>query len=131
MKLIYKVLGLAVIDFLLFAFWVSQMDFGGFVNFIGFLVYIPFVFFVNIIIGIILYFTKQNGHTKLFLINAVISAVIMYFVYADGMERYKESSRLFEDFEMDFSGLELEIDLDLPNLGNNTKTDSLNNDTIK
>jgi hypothetical protein len=59
MKIIYKILGLAIIDFVLIWRWVYQMDPDPSVS-IGIIILVPLVFVLNVIIAGVLLCKKER-----------------------------------------------------------------------
>lgn len=87
MKLWTKILLLTIIDFIIIWFWVRQMDPDPSIS-IGVLVFVPFVFGLNIVIASVLYFTKRQN-AKLFVVNSVISAVLMFYIFGNGIDKHQ------------------------------------------
>ncbi|MDN3691334.1 hypothetical protein QWZ06_03185 [Chryseobacterium tructae] len=94
MKTLYKILGLAVIDFALIWIWVYQMDPDPSVS-IGIIFLVPFVFILNLIVAGILFFAKKKEYSKVFLVNSVVSSIIMFYLFGRGIDRY-QNKRLEE-----------------------------------
>ena len=88
MKTLYKILGLAVIDFGLIWLLVYQMDPDASVS-IGIILLVPFVFVLNLIIAGVLFFAKKKEYSRVFLINSVISSIIMFYLFGEGVDRHQ------------------------------------------
>ncbi|QHS57035.1 hypothetical protein GWR56_16365 [Mucilaginibacter sp. 14171R-50] len=88
MKLPTKLLILIILDFLLSWFWIKQMDPDPSIS-IGILIIVPLVIGINLLLALLLYFTKKEL-SKLFLVNALISAIIVYFVFDSGIKRHQQ-----------------------------------------
>lgn len=88
MKMLLQFFVLACVDFLLIWLWVRQMDPDPSVS-IGLLFLVPAVFVVNIIIAIILAFIKKQ-YSGLFLINSIISSILMYILFVAGIDRHQK-----------------------------------------
>jgi hypothetical protein len=67
MKLFIKILLLAIIDFIVIWFWVKENDPDPSVS-IAIIVVVPAAILINLIIALVLYFTKREL-SKLFVIN--------------------------------------------------------------
>ncbi|MDD2797788.1 MAG: hypothetical protein PHV20_04270 [Bacteroidales bacterium] len=94
MKTLYKILILAVIDFGLIRLWVYQMDPDPSVS-IGIILLVPFVFVLNLIIAGLLFYAKKKEYSKVFLVNSVIASVILFYLFAKGIDRH-QNKRLEE-----------------------------------
>lgn len=90
MKTLYKILGLAVIDFGLIWLWVYQMDPDPSVS-IGIILLVPFVFVLNLIIAGVLFFAKKKEFSRIFLINSVIASIIMFYLFGEGIDRHQNN----------------------------------------
>lgn len=88
MKLFTKLLILTIIDFLIIWLWVKQMDSDPSVS-IGIFLVIPFVVVINLLLALVLYFVKRPL-AKLFLFNAIISPIVMYFLFDLGIKRRQQ-----------------------------------------
>ncbi|WP_143955610.1 hypothetical protein [Robertkochia solimangrovi] len=86
MKTLYKVLGLAVIDFGLIWLWVYQIDPDPSLS-IGIILLVPFVFVLNLIIAGVLSFAKKKEFSRIFLTNSVIAAIMMFYLFGEGIDR--------------------------------------------
>lgn len=85
-KLLPQILVLTVIDFIIIWIWIKNINPDPSVSiYIIFLV--PLVFFINLIIAGTLYFFKKEL-AKLFIINSLISVVLMYVLFGEGVDRY-------------------------------------------
>ena len=87
MKFWTKITLLAIIDFIIIWFWVKQMNPDPSVS-IGMLLLVPFVVILNLIIALILYFTKREL-ASLFVINSAISGILMFYLFEKGIDRYQ------------------------------------------
>ena len=85
MKLFIKIFLLTIIDFIAIWFWVKQIDPDPSMA-IGIMIVIPTVIIINLAIALLLYFIKKE-YSKLFLINALISAIVMNFLFMKGIDR--------------------------------------------
>jgi len=56
---------------------------------IGIFLLIPFVVGINLLLALILYFVKRQL-AKFFLINAVISGIVMHFLFGLGIKRHQQ-----------------------------------------
>lgn len=88
MKLFIKLLILTIIDFLLIWLWVKQMDPDPSVS-IGIFLVVPLVVGINLLLALLLYFIRRQ-FSKLFLINILISGIIMYLVFGLGIKRHQQ-----------------------------------------
>lgn len=91
MKTLYKILGLAVIDFGLIWFWVYQMDPDPSVS-IGIILLVPFVFVLNLIIAGVLFFAKKKEFSRIFLINSIIASIMMFYLFGEGIDRHQNKT---------------------------------------
>ncbi|MFD2968904.1 hypothetical protein [Sphingobacterium bambusae] len=89
MKTLYKLLGLAIIDFGLIWLWVYQMDPDPSGS-IAIILLVPFVFILNLIIAGIFFLAKKKEYSRVFLINSVIASFVMFYLFGDGIDRYQE-----------------------------------------
>lgn len=89
-----KLLFLVVIDYILIWFWVKYINPDPSLA-IGLIIYVPFVTGINCLIALIFFIYKRN-YTKLFLLNAVISAVLMVYLYNEEMNSFQ--NKRFEYF---------------------------------
>lgn len=87
MKFLAQILLLIIIDFCLIGIWVRTMDLDLSVS-IFILVLIPFVIVLNLLIAGVLYYVRKQ-YSKFFLINTVISAVIMNYLFGEGISRHQ------------------------------------------
>ncbi|MBF6640279.1 hypothetical protein IVB69_02175 [Flavobacterium sp. J49] len=87
MKLITKILFLTIIDFIVIWSWVKEIDPEPSVS-IAIFVVVPVVIIINLLIALVLYFTKKE-YSKVFVINSLVSAVIMYFLFLNGIDRHQ------------------------------------------
>ncbi len=86
MRTLYKILGLAIIDFGLIWLWVYQMDPDPSVS-IGIILLVPFVFVLNLIIAGVLFFMKKKEYSRVFLVNSVTASIIMFYLFGKGIDR--------------------------------------------
>jgi hypothetical protein len=87
MKFWTSLILLAIIDFVIIWFWVKQMNPDPSVS-IEILLLVPFVVVLNLIIALILYFTKKK-FALLFVINSVIAGIFMSYLFHKGIDRYQ------------------------------------------
>ena len=105
MKILYKIFGLAVIDFVLIWVWVYQMDPDPSVS-IGMILLVPLVIVFNLIIAGILYFLKRMDYSRIFLVNSVIAAFMMFYLFDEGIDRHQNNrleSWVFQKADTTFS----------------------------
>ena len=88
MKLWRQLLVLTIIDTIIIWLWVRQQDPDPSVS-IGILLLVPGVALLNLILAAILFATK-NKYSKAFLINSIISAIIMYNLFLAGINRHQQ-----------------------------------------
>ena len=84
MNIFFKILGLTVIDFGLIWLTVYKINPDPSVT-IGIIIFVPLAFIVNIIIAGILFIFKRKEYGKLFLINSIISSILMYYLFLKGI----------------------------------------------
>lgn len=87
MKLFIKILLLTIIDFIVIWFWVKENDPDPSVS-IAIVIVIPAVILINLAIALGLYFIRRE-FTKIFVINSLVSAIIMYFLFLNGIDRHQ------------------------------------------
>ena len=87
MKLFIKILLLTIFDFIVIWFWVEENNPDPSVT-IGLYLIVPAVFLINLTIALVLYFFKRE-YAKVFVINSFISAVLMYFLFLNGIDRHQ------------------------------------------
>jgi membrane protein YdbS with pleckstrin-like domain len=87
MKLFIKILLLTIIDFVVIWFWVKENDPDPSIS-IAIVIVVPAVIIINLAIALVLYFTKRE-YSKVFVINALVSAIIMYFLFLNGIDRHQ------------------------------------------
>ena len=87
MKLYLKILLLIIIDFIIIWFWVKEIDPEPSVS-IAIVIVVPLVIVLNLLIALVLYFVKRE-YTKIFVINSFVSAIIMYYLFLNGIERHQ------------------------------------------
>ena len=88
MKLFIKILLLTIIDFVVIWFWVKENDPDPSIS-ITIVIVVSSVIILNLAIALVLYFTKRK-YSKVFVINSLVSAVIMYFLFLNGIERHQK-----------------------------------------
>jgi membrane protein YdbS with pleckstrin-like domain len=88
MKLFIKIILLTIIDIILIWFWVKENDPDPSVS-IALVLVVPAVIIINLVIAILLYFTKRE-YSKIFVINSLLSAVIMYILFLNGIDRHQK-----------------------------------------
>ncbi|MBO6586155.1 MAG: hypothetical protein JJ953_08640 [Gracilimonas sp.] len=89
-KLIPQLLVLTTLDFILIWLWVEEIDPDPSVTIYIFFA-VPFVFFLNVIIAGILYFVRKE-YVIAFLINSIISSVVISFLFLQGIDTRDERS---------------------------------------
>ncbi len=87
MKLFIKIFLLTIIDFIIIWFWVKKNDPDPSVS-IALVIIVPVAIIINLAIALILYFFKKE-YAKVFVINSLVSAFIMYFLFLNGIERHQ------------------------------------------
>lgn len=94
-----KIILLTIIDFIIIWFWVKHIDPDPSVS-IGILLLVPFVVVVlNLIIALILYFTKKKI-AFLFVINSVIAGILMFYLFSKGIDRHQNERLESWKFEL-------------------------------
>jgi len=88
MRILYKILGLAFIDFGLIWLWVYQMDPNPSVT-IGIILLVPFVFVLNLIIAGVLFYAKKKEYARIFLINSVTASILVFYLFVKGIDRHQ------------------------------------------
>lgn len=88
MKLWTQLLLLTILDFVIIWFWVRQQDPDPSVS-IGILIVVPLAIIINLIIAAVLFAVKRQ-YAKAFLINSIISAIIMYYLFIAGIDRHQQ-----------------------------------------
>ncbi|MCO6164477.1 hypothetical protein [Flavobacterium sp. NRK F7] len=88
MRTLYKILGLAFIDFGLIWLWVYQMDPDPSFS-IGIILLVPFVFVLNLIIAGVLFYAKKKEYARVFLINSATASIIMFYLFGKGIDRHQ------------------------------------------
>lgn len=96
MRTLYKISGLAIIDFGLLWLWVYQMNPEPSAS-LGIILLVPFVFLVNLIIAGVLFYKKKKENGVLFLLNSVIASILMFYLFGKGIDRSQNNS--FEEWE--------------------------------
>jgi len=80
---------LALIDMLIIWLWAINSDHGPGSAMVVYIV-VPFAFAINIIIGVILFFTKRV-YSPMFFINCIVASVITYWIFTLELgNQYKE-----------------------------------------
>lgn len=87
MKFWVKIILLTIIDFAIIWLLVKQMNPDPSIS-IGILILVPFVVILNLIIALILYFTKKE-FVSLFLLNSIIAGILMFYLFGKGIDRYQ------------------------------------------
>ena len=87
MKLFIKILLLTIIDFIVIWFWVKENDPDPSAS-IAIILVVPAVIIINLAIALVLHFTKRE-YSKVFVINALVSAIVMYFLFLNGIDRHQ------------------------------------------
>lgn len=95
MKLFTKILFLSIIDFIVIWFWVKEIDPEPSVSIAIYLI-VPLVIIINLAIALVLYIFKRE-YSKIFVINSLVSAIIMYFLFFKGIERHQ--NQRYESWE--------------------------------
>ena len=107
MNIFFKILGLTVIDFGLIWLTVYKINPDPSVM-IGIIIFVPLAFIVNIIIAGILFIFKRKEYGKLFLINSIMSSILMYYLFLKGIDRHL--NRELESWEFVKSGKTYSLD---------------------
>ncbi|MEC4004965.1 hypothetical protein OX283_009880 [Flavobacterium sp. SUN052] len=87
MKLFIKLFLLTIIDFIIIWFWVKESDPDPSVS-IALVILVPIAIIINLAIALVLYFLRRE-YTKIFVINSLVSAILVYFLFLNGIERHK------------------------------------------
>jgi hypothetical protein len=82
-----KLLLFAVLDFLLIWVFVKLTDPDPSVS-IGMVLLVPFVIFLNLVVAAFL-FNRKRKLAKLFVVNSMISAALMYLLFTHGVSRHQ------------------------------------------
>jgi membrane protein YdbS with pleckstrin-like domain len=85
MKLWTQLLILTILDFIIIWFWVGEP--APSVS-IGIIIVVPLVIIINLILAGLFYAIKRQ-YSKAFLINSIISAIIMYNLFIAGIGRHQ------------------------------------------
>jgi len=104
-RFLSKIFLLTVVDGSIFWFWVKTMDPDPSVS-IGVFLLIPFVIVINLLIAGIFYFVKKQ-YAKFFVINAVISAISINFLFNEGISRHQRNR--LESWEFRYNHTSYEI----------------------
>lgn len=85
MKMLLKIIGISILDFVLIWIWVRLMESGPSVG-ILIIFLIPIAIIVNLLIaGLLFWFMNKNS--KLFLLNTIISSLIVYWLFPMKIDR--------------------------------------------
>jgi hypothetical protein len=87
MKFWIKIILLTIIDFVIIWLLVKQMNPDPSFS-IGILILVPFAVILNLIIALILYFTKRE-FVSLFIFNSIISGILMFYLFGKGIDRFQ------------------------------------------
>ena len=98
MKLLYKILLLALIDLALIWLMVYYMNPDPSSS-IWILILVPLAFLINAIIAAYFFFKKKVQNAKAFLVNAVIASLLMYYLFGRGVDRYQNERLESWEFE--------------------------------
>jgi len=88
MKLLYKVLVLAIIGFGLIWLWIYQIDPDPSLSIVIYLL-VPFVFVLNLIIAGVFFYLKKKENARVFLVNSVTASIIMFYLFGKGIDRHQ------------------------------------------
>lgn len=88
MKFWIQLLLLIIIDLIIIWFWVGQIDPDPSVS-IALVLLLPFVIAINLILSVILYFTKRK-YALVFLINTIPSAFLMNYLYIAAINQHQD-----------------------------------------
>ena len=92
MKTLFKLIGILIIGIILTDLLVKIIDpkpkEASFV-----LILIAFVFILNLAIAGVLFFAKKKEYGKIFLINSILSTIIMFYIYGKRIDRYIEKQK--------------------------------------
>ncbi|WP_291153552.1 hypothetical protein [Flavobacterium sp. UBA7680] len=105
MKFGIRILLLSIFDFIIIWLWVKQMNPDPSIS-IAELILVPSVVVLNLVIALILFFLNRK-FVSLFLINAVIAGILMHYLFAKGITRYKNER--FESWEFNLQDTTYEI----------------------
>ncbi|MCD1118458.1 hypothetical protein [Chryseobacterium turcicum] len=87
MKFWIRIILLTIFDFAIIWLWIKQMNPDPSIS-IGILILVPFVVILNLIIALILYFTKRE-FVSLFVVNSIIAGILMFYLFGKGIDRYQ------------------------------------------
>ncbi|MEM1002722.1 MAG: hypothetical protein AAGH46_08740 [Bacteroidota bacterium] len=82
-----QLLLLAVVDYILIWSWICQADPEPSAALVVIILAL-FVFVINLAIAGLLYLAREKGFSKLFLINSVVSSIMMFVLFPKGIERH-------------------------------------------
>lgn len=85
---------LALLDIAIIWLWATNQDLDGAEMYIYIL--IPFVFFINLIVGGVLFFAKR-AYSAMFFINCIVASVITSWVFTS--EMHKQANRRHDSWE--------------------------------
>lgn len=108
MKMFLKIIGVTILDFLIIWIWVRLMEPDPSVAII-IIILIPIVIAVNLIIAGLLFWYK-NKNSKLFLLNTIISSLIVYWLFP--MEINRRLNEQYNDYEFVLSDTTYRISLE-------------------
>ena len=108
MKMLLKIIGISILDFVLIWIWVRLMEPDPSVG-ILIIILIPIAIFVNLFISGLLFWFK-NKNSKLFLLNTIISSLIVYWLFP--MEIDRRQSDQYIDYEFIVSDTTYHITLE-------------------
>ena len=103
MKLWTQLLLLTIFDLIIIYFWVGEPEPS---VALGILIVVPVVIIINLILAGLLYAIKRQ-YSKAFLINSVISAIIMYNLFIAGIARHQRL--LYEDWNFKINDTSFKI----------------------
>lgn len=92
MKTLFRLLGLILIDFALIWYWVYRIPPDPSIS-IAILFLVSLMFLSNVLISGIFFWFKWREYARLFLWNSILSSVMMYIMFHEGIKRY-QSERL-------------------------------------
>jgi hypothetical protein len=87
MKFWIRIALLTIIDFGIFWLWIKQLDPDPSIS-IGIIIIVPFVIILNLIVALLLYFFKRE-YASLFVINSIISGILMFYLFEKGIDRHQ------------------------------------------
>lgn len=84
-KMFLAILALVIIDFIVIWIWVLNAELSP-DSAMGIYIVIPIVFFLNLTLAGILFLFKKE-YSFVFLVNAIVSSIIMYNLFGYGIDR--------------------------------------------